>query len=68
MLGDEVGNSEGEVLLVFFAFGDFVDFGAFSFRLRLCPIKARGSWALKAGMLSIQSTNGIDLMRKNMVR
>ena len=49
-----------------FPFGDFGNFVVF--RLRLCPIKARGSWALKAGMQSIESTNGMDLIRRNMVR
>ena len=62
MLGVLLGDSEGEVVLVFFAL-DFFAFGYFVvFRLRLYPIKARGSWALKAGMQSIQSTNETDLM------
>ena len=56
----------------FFAFGDFVDFFAvvdfFAFRLRLCPIKARGSWALYEGMQSIESANAMHLIRRRMVR
>ena len=64
------GPPEGEVVLVFFAFGDFVDKFAFGnfvvFRMRMCPIKPLASWALKAGMQSIESTNTMDLMRRNM--
>ena len=64
------GLPEGEVVLVFFAFGDFVDKFAFGnfvvFRMRMCPIKPLASWALKAGMQSIESTNTMDLMRRNM--
>ena len=54
----------------FFAFGDFMDFVDFmdlvplqkmlfllDFILRLCPIKAPDSWALKDGMQSVISTN-----------